>query len=286
MKLGAISAALVLITGAALLSRRVTPPAAAAPPAPAAASATTVPAATAAPEAEAEETPPVRRVTSWRSGVTPPLARVAEAETAKLAVVKGLFATARVAFPPAQILLRGFKKEKRLELWASSKPGATLSHVTTYEVCMMSGDLGPKRQEGDGQVPEGFYTLTEYAPATPFYLAMQVSYPNLSDRILGDKRHPGTEIMIHGRCVSIGCLAMSDERIQEIWLASSALRSAGGVVHMHLFPSRDMAGITATAESPELRAFWKNLAEGFDFFEAHRTLPTVRVDPEGRYHFH
>ena len=286
MKLGVLCVALALAAGPALLSRRVTTPAAAAPAATPTAVATTVPAATAVPAPEPEETPPVRRVTSWRSRVDPPLGRVAEAESAKLGVVKELFASAHVAFPPAQMLLRGFKKEKRLELWASSKPGARMSHVTTYEVCRMSGDLGPKRQEGDGQVPEGFYTLTEYSPSTPFYLAMQVSYPNLSDRILGDKRHPGNEIMIHGNCVSIGCLAMSDERIQEIWLASVNLRNAGGVVHVHVFPTRDMAGIAGTADTEDLRAFWKNLAEGFDFFETHRTLPSVRVDREGRYHFH
>src|SRR5262249_47740657 len=153
-----------------------------------------------------------------------------------------------------QLLLRAFKKERRLEMWAAARAGEALTHVTTYEICKASGELGPNRQEGDGQTPEGVYTLDQYNPASHFYPAVRVSYPNASDRILGDKRHPGNEIMIHGRCVSIGCLAMSDERIQEIWLASASLRNAGGVVHVHIFPSRDMAGLVAAAPEGGTRA--------------------------------
>jgi murein L,D-transpeptidase YafK len=92
--------------------------------------------------------------------------------------------------------------------------------------------------------------------------------------------------MIHGKCASVGCLAMSDERIQEIWIAATALRYAGGVVHLHIFPSRDMAGLVARSEGQEHHAFWANLKEGFDGFERRKTLPTVRVDRDGRYRFY
>jgi murein L,D-transpeptidase YafK len=284
MRQGVISAAFALLASVVLMPEHLAAPPPAAPPnpsPPAGADATEPPA---APD-EPEEVPPVRRSTAWRSPTKGPLARVAEAEAAKLATVKQLFADAHVAYPPAQMLLRGFKKEKRLELWAASRADAPLGHVTTYEICMASGELGPKRREGDGQVPEGFYTLTEYNPASHFHLAMLVSYPNLSDQILGDKRHPGNEIMIHGRCVSVGCLAMSDERIQEIWLAATALRYAGGVVHVHVFPSRDLAGLLAGDEGVQHHAFWKNLQEGYDYFEKRRRLPSIRIDTEGRYHF-
>jgi hypothetical protein len=281
-----ISVGLALLASAFLMAEHggaVRSVAAAEPPPPSPSAAPSP--APAASAATAAEIPAVRLPTTWRSTVQAPRARIAEAEAAKLGTVKQLFAEAHVAFPPAQMLLRAFKKERRLELWAASRAGASLAHVTTYEICMTSGELGPKRQEGDGQVPEGFYTLSDYNPASRFHLGMLVSYPNLSDRILGDKRHPGSEIMIHGKCVSIGCLAMSDERDQEIFLAASALRYAGGVVHLHIFPSRDMAGLLAGTEGPEHHAFWANLKEGFDAFETRRKIPTVRVDPEGRYHF-
>jgi murein L,D-transpeptidase YafK len=183
------------------------------------------------------------------------------------------------------MLLRAFKKERRLELWATSRRTAPLTHVTTYEICATSGTLGPKRREGDGQVPEGFYTLSDYVPASDYYLAMLVNYPNRSDEILGDKRNPGGEIMIHGRCNSIGCLAMTDERVQEIWVAATALRYAGGTVHVHIFPSRDMNRLLASGEHPEHRAFWENIREGFEDFERTKRMPRVRVDAQGRYHF-
>lgn len=228
----------------------------------------------------------MRPWTAWRSNTEAPLARIAEAEAAKREVVKALFASAGVAFPPAHLLLRAFKRERRLEMWAASRAGAPLVHVTTYEICAASGELGPKRKQGDHQVPEGFYTLTEYNPASRYHLAMLVSYPSFSDRILGDRVDPGNEIMIHGKCASVGCLAMSDERIQEIWIAATALRYAGGVVHVHIFPARDMAGLLASGEHPQHHAFWENLREGLDFFETRRRLPVVRVDENGRYRFH
>jgi hypothetical protein len=227
----------------------------------------------------------LRRPTKWRSPAEAPATRVAEAEASKRDVVKGLFAAASVSFPPAQVFLRAFKQEGEVELWAASGAADKLSLVATYGVCAASGELGPKRKQGDLQVPEGFYTLSAYNPASHYHLAMQVSYPNLSDRILGDKRDPGSEIMIHGRCASIGCLAMSDERIQEIWLATTALRNLGGVVQVHIFPARDLAALLAAEEHREHHAFWQNLKEGLDLFEARKRLPQVRVEPDGRYKF-
>jgi hypothetical protein len=198
------------------------------------------------PPVVAEEVPAVRMPTEWASGTINGVKRIEEAKAAKLDVVKGLFKDAGVAYPPSQILLRGFKKEKRVEVWAAADITGPLTHVTTYEVCYASGELGPKRKEGDRQVPEGFYGVNLYNPSSSYHLAFQVSYPNQSDRILGDKRTPGSEIMIHGNCVSIGCLAMSDERIQEIWLAVTAVRDRRGKIDVHLFPTRDMAGLIAT----------------------------------------
>lgn len=233
----------------------------------------------------AEEAPAVRLPTTWASETINGMRRIEEARAAKLPVVKALFEEAKVAFPPGQILFRGFKKEKRIEVWAATEATGPLSHVTTYEICYASGALGPKRREGDLQVPEGFYTVNLYNPSSTYYLAMQVSYPNLSDRILGDKSRPGSEIMIHGNCVSIGCMAMSDERAQEIWLEAAAVRDKRGTVHVHLFPTRDMAGLVAKTEQKEHVPFWENIKEGFDYFQAKRLIPSISIDREGRYHF-
>lgn len=237
------------------------------------------------PQVAVEEVPPVRKPTEWSSGTINGVKRIEEAKAAKLDIVKGLFGGAGVAYPPSQILLRGFKKENRVEVWAASGIAGPLTHVTTYEVCYASGELGPKRKEGDRQVPEGFYNVNLYNPSSSYHLAFQVSYPNQSDRILGDKRTPGSEIMIHGNCVSIGCLAMSDERIQEIWLAVTAVRDRRGKIDVHLFPTRDMAGLIATTEQKQHIPFWQNIKEGFDYFQQKKIVPRVTVDKEGRYRF-
>ncbi len=200
--------------------------------------------------------------------------------------VEHLFERAGLRFPPAQLLLRGFKREKHLEVWTASRRDGPLVHVTTFEFCYASGKLGPKRREGDQQVPEGFYRLNYYNPLSRFHLSMQVSYPNLSDRILGDRLHPGGEIMIHGDCVSIGCISLSDERIEELWVMTDSLRKTGGRVYVHLLPTRDMAGLIDATEDASRRTFWRNLEEGFIAFERTKKIPKVRIDRKGRYSFH
>lgn len=234
---------------------------------------------------EPEEVPPLRRKTTWTSPTSNGVERMEEARTTKLDTVRQLFASANIAFPPAEILYRVFKRDRRLEVWASGSKAAPLTHVTTYEVCYASGELGPKRKEGDRQVPEGFYTINLMNPWSKYFLSMQVSYPNASDRILGDKAAPGSEIMIHGNCVSIGCVAMMDERMQEIWVTTMEARKQGGSVHVHIFPARDMAGLIASGEHAQHHAFWENIKEGHDFFARTKKLPQVEVQKDGRYTF-
>ena len=240
------------------------------------------PAATAA----ADEKPAVRPYTEWAyEGRKSSKARVAAAVKAKDDVVRELFDDAGVAFPPRQLFFRVFKEEMELEVWAASDRKGPLVHVTTYGICATSGYAGPKRKQGDGQVPEGFYTIDMYNPHSSYHLSMRISYPNRSDRILGHKRRPGSAIMIHGDCVSIGCLAMSDERIQELWLMIAPCKEKRRTVHVHLFPSRDLATLISVQPNRDLKAFWENLKEGFDYFEAEHKLPRVSVDKKGKYHF-
>ncbi len=239
----------------------------------------------ATPTPPTEETPPLRRKTTWTSSTENGVQRLREARAAKLDTVRQLFAAANVAFPPAAILLRAFKRDQRLEVWASGSKAAPLTHVTTYEICYASGGLGPKRMEGDRQVPEGFYNISYMNPWSKYFLSMQVSYPNASDLILGHKKSPGSEIMIHGNCASVGCISMMDERMQEIWVATDETRYKGGKIHVHIFPARDMAGLIASGKHPEHRAFWENIKEGHDLFARTKKIPEVSVKSDGRYAF-
>ncbi|MBW2523858.1 MAG: L,D-transpeptidase family protein [Deltaproteobacteria bacterium] len=238
-----------------------------------------------APKQPGSEGPPIWRATSWSAPKASPNERQAGARRRRAAVVRDLFAGASVSFPPSQLLLRGFKRESLLEVWAADDPRGPLTQVTTYEICFASGKLGPKRREGDLQVPEGFYHIDYFNSASRFHLSMQVSYPNRSDRKRGDPVSPGGEIMIHGDCVSAGCLAMTDERIEELWLMATALRDRGGRIAVHLLPTRDIPALIAAGEQPEHHPLWRNLNEGLTQFDRTRTVPVVRIDADGRYRF-
>jgi murein L,D-transpeptidase YafK len=247
-------------------------------------------------EATPKQNPPVllaarpdrRNVTGWISpDGTPPIERVRKAEAARTGTVKNLFADAGVAYPPAELLFRTFKKEKELEVWATSEKGGVMTRVATYEVCRMSGDLGPKRAEGDMQVPEGFYTIQYYWPISNYHLEMKVGYPNVSDKVLGSS-FPGGDIMIHGSCASIGCIAMGDERVEELWVMATAFhtpQSPERRVNVHIFPSRDMKALLEDKVFERHWGFWANLKEGLDRFEQSRRLPAISVDWRGRYTF-
>jgi len=199
--------------------------------------------------------------------------------------VKGL------AYPPRAMMLRAFKKEGVLELWAAGSDSGPYTLIKSYGICATSGVLGPKRRFGDEQVPEGFYDLDFFNPQSNFFLSMHINYPNAADRILGSRTNPGGTIYLHGNCASIGCIPITDDGIKEVyWLA--VLVRDGGAKHLPLqiFPGRlNDSGFRELAKThpgqSELIAFWSNLKEGFDAFEkGHRPL-MVRVSKDGRYEF-
>jgi murein L,D-transpeptidase YafK len=201
--------------------------------------------------------------------------RVADARQRRTGEVKALAKAAGLTYPVGEVYLRAFKKEKVLELWAG-EAHQPLKLVKSYPFCAASGDLGPKRREGDLQVPEGFYELQSFNPQSNFHLSLQVSYPNASDRVLSDPKKPGGAIYIHGNCASIGCIALQDEPIEEVYLF--ALDAKVRRIPIHIFPQRlDEAGVKE-GESSAHAAFWKQLAPGYALFEASRRPPAVKVD--------
>ncbi len=228
--------------------------------------------------------PGVRSWTDWRAPLLPGDERAKQAILRRRPEVERLFAKAAVSFPPAELLFRGFKREHELEVWASSQKGGAMTKIATYAICRLSGELGPKRYEGDGQVPEGFYKINYYWPESAFHLEMKIGYPNAADKAIS-RGDPGGNIMIHGACASAGCLAMSDERAEELW--TMAILSGGEeknkLVHVHLFPSRTWDDLLRDAAYAPHHRFWANLKEGFDAFEKSRTLPSVSIDWQARY---
>jgi murein L,D-transpeptidase YafK len=163
--------------------------------------------------------------------------------------------------------------------------------LKTYQVCTKSGELGPKRRLGDSQVPEGFYHIDRFNPWSSFHLSLGVNYPNKSDRLLGDKKNPGGDIFIHGSCVTIGCLPITDEHIEELYIiALDAYKTSSRLVQVHIFPARlkgeNMEFLRKFAVDHGIDfAFWENLKKGYDYFEEKKQLPRIEIDGQGKYLF-
>jgi len=218
-----------------------------------------------------------------------PRVRVAARE--KGAVLRRMCEEKKISYPPRAILFRAFKKEARLELWVLGKTGDSYVLMHTYAICATSGVLGPKRKFGDVQVPEGFYELDWFNPQSNFFLSLHISYPNSADRILGSHANPGGDIFLHGNCVTIGCIPITDEGIKEVyWLAVEVHAAGQRHIPIEIFPGElTEDGFKWLARShpnqPELLAFWSNLREGFDLFEKDHRALKVTVAGNGRYRF-
>ena len=153
------------------------------------------------------------------------------------ASLRAAFKSAGVTYPPEAIFLRALKREARLELWA--RTGATpFQLIRSYPITYSCGEPGPKRREGDRQVPEGFYEIDRFNPESNFHLSLGLNYPNASDRLRSDQAQPGSDIFIHGGDGSIGCIPIGDENIEEVFLAAWDARAHGQEkIEVHVFPA-------------------------------------------------
>jgi murein L,D-transpeptidase YafK len=188
-----------------------------------------------------------------------------------------------------QVFIRALKKEKELEVWVKNRKDKQYRLFETYAICASSGFLGPKRKAGDGQVPEGVYYIDRFNPSSNFHLSLGVSYPNESDRILG-QGNLGGDIFIHGSCVTIGCLPMTNEKIEEIYcLAVEAKNSGQAKIPVHIFPLRltleSMNELRNRHRSdPVLVSFWQDLSSIYQYFDVDHVLPaSITVNPNGEY---
>ncbi|MBL8846327.1 MAG: murein L,D-transpeptidase [Hyphomicrobium zavarzinii] len=221
----------------------------------------------------------------------PPSEQPLTAETVSLLGKKGMNTS-------APIFVRIFKEESELEVWKMRDDGR-FYHFKTYPICNWSGELGPKQEQGDKQAPEGFYTISQSQmnPNSKFYLAFNLGYPNAYDRA---HNRTGEALMVHGKCKSAGCYAMTDALAEEIYaLARDAFRSGQTSFEVHAFPFRMTQEKLDRFKKHKWYAFWKTLKEGYDFFEVNRIPPAIavcekryvvnavlstpqRIDPNGR----
>jgi murein L,D-transpeptidase YafK len=294
LRAAALSRPLRIVVAAAVLAILARPAAAGTPPTVPPTTPPTTTTAEAATAAAAATGPPAADGV-FRANLADPAGRVARARARLRTSLPATFRAHGVAWPPREVFLRATKEEADgspgvVELWAGNGR-APLVLVLSHRICALSGTLGPKRREGDGQIPEGFYSITLLNPTSTFHLSMLVDYPNASDRIRGRLDDPkaalGGSIMVHGNCVTIGCIPVKDEPIEEIYLAvAEALRR--GPVPIHVFPRRlddntALAALQTTTTDATTRALWAELAEGWQAFERTRRVPRGRVGADGGY---
>lgn len=193
-------------------------------------------------------------------------------------------------WPLKQIYIRSFKYDSQLEVWARNSSTEQYKLFKTYKVCAMAGSLGPKRIEGDYQVPEGFYYINGFDPKSEYNLALKINYPNESDKMLSDSLRPGGGIYIHGSCITVGCIPILDEQIAEVYLLAAGAKSNGeDFIPVHIFPIRFnnkpsveyLAKLTRSDN--ELQKFVVKIKEVYDYFEKEKKLPAIAVNDKGEY---
>lgn len=177
----------------------------------------------------------------------------------------------------APVFLQIFKDSSELELWMQPAAGQPFVLFRNYRIAFFSGSLGPKLREGDGQAPEGFYHVPRNAlnPLSRYHLSFDLGYPNAYDRAWD---RTGSALMVHGKTVSIGCYAMTDDSIEQIYaLVDAALRHGQPFVRVHALPFRLTEERLARETGSPWHGFWANLREGYAAFEQTRLPPDIAV---------
>ena len=183
----------------------------------------------------------------------------------------------------APLFVRLFKLENEMEVWLKNDSGR-YTLFRTYPICNWSGKLGPKLKEGDKQAPEGFYVVNarQMNPNSKYYLSFNMGYPNAFDEAHG---RTGKHLMVHGGCSSVGCYAITNDAIKELFiLAREAFSKGQRDFPIAAFPFRLTPTQLEQSRNHKWHAFWLNLKEGYDLFEKHR-LPPVAAVHDGRYVF-
>jgi murein L,D-transpeptidase YafK len=218
------------------------------------------------------------------------LQRPAEAMARKEDTLRKQFEAKKLVWPAKYIYIRSFKYDSQMEVWVKNDLKDQYQLFKTYKICALAGTLGPKRMAGDFQVPEGFYYINEFNPKSDYYLALGINYPNVSDRILSDSLRPGGDIYIHGSCVTVGCIPLTDGQIDELYILAAHAKDAGeDFIPVHIFPIRYNVKRSVdylnslTKDDASLKQFALRLEDAFDYFEKYRQVPVIMVDEKGGY---
>lgn len=200
--------------------------------------------------------------------------RVRKAYQDKGELINNLLSDKGIQTENLELFVRAFKKERKLEIWGKNIKDTSYQIITIYDFCASSGHMGPKRKEGDKQIPEGIYFIDRFNPSSNFYLSLGINYPNASDRRLSPHQNLGGDIFIHGNCVTRGCIPITDDKIKELYiLAVEASNNGQSRIAVHIFPSSDFESLYEHyKDKTGLTEFWKELETIYQRFEEDKTL--------------
>ncbi|MFY0675165.1 MAG: L,D-transpeptidase family protein [Bacteroidia bacterium] len=179
-----------------------------------------------------------------------------------------------------KLAIMAYKEERIVEVWGTCTDKYEL--LTTYKFCSNSGTLGPKRKQGDLQIPEGIYKVDRFNPASNFYLSLGINYPNTSDRKRANG-NAGGDIFIHGDCVTIGCIPITDDKVKELYTLCVLAKDAGNEIDVHFYPFK-LTDVNMTRHSGNTHySFWKELQPFYKHFNKKKTLANYRIAGDGKY---
>ena len=204
--------------------------------------------------------------------------------------LKAQFAEKKIVWPAKYLYIRSFKFDSQLEVWVKNAKKEPYQLFKTYKICALAGNFGPKRFEGDFQVPEGFYYFNEFKPNSNYHLALGINYPNASDRVLSDSIKPGRDIYVHGSCVAVGCIPITDKQIDELYVLAASTKSQGqDFIPVHVFPlkfktkkNRDLLDKFLLTH-PDYQPLVNSLMTIYYYFNKNKQIPTILVNSKGNY---
>ncbi|MGO4877794.1 murein L,D-transpeptidase family protein [Pedobacter psychrotolerans] len=184
------------------------------------------------------------------------------------------------------MIINAYKAEGKLEIWLKAKTDHKYSLYRAYDFCAHSGTLGPKVMEGDKQTPEGFYAINVFNPMSTYHLSLGLNYPNNVDLArTGKDRKPGSDIYIHGNCVTLGCIPLTDDKIKEIYILAVEARNYGQEkipVNIYPFKMTNENMKKYSIQFPLQASFWKTLQPGYLAFKKHKKQLDIN-EIDGKY---
>lgn len=214
--------------------------------------------------------------------------RVKDAYATKWPALEAELKAKKINHASMEVFIRIFKKEKELELWVKNKADTKFTMLKKIAVCASSGELGPKRKEGDYQVPEGIYDIPSFNPNSSYFLALKVGYPNKSDKILVDGKRTGGDIMIHGNCVTIGCIPLQDDPVKDVYMLCVEAKNNNTSPRVEIYPCKFTPENVKFLEenfNASKNTFWTNLKPAYTYFEANKTPVKYSINSKGAYVF-